>query len=81
IPFYSFPQSDFLNDGNLNQIADRFGNTNISIVVDTDGNGVVQPEGPADIVQNESNLTVRASVTAYVEEDLDLDAPSYTMWD
>ncbi|MEM1223793.1 MAG: prepilin-type N-terminal cleavage/methylation domain-containing protein [Verrucomicrobiota bacterium] len=80
-PFYSFPQSDFLNDGNNNQIADRFSNINIFIVIDIDGNGIITPDGPVDEITDDSELRVRASVSAYVEEDLDLDAPSYTLWE
>lgn len=81
ISFYSFSQSDFLNDGNNNQIADRFGNINIFMVIDIDGNGIIIPDGPADDVTGDDELRIRASVSAYVEEDLELDAPSYKLWD
>ena len=75
IGFYSFSENEFLegnSEGNGFQLADRFDNVNIVIVIDSDGNGVVDPA----IASRE----VRAPVTAYVEE-IDESQPGYFLWD
>ena len=77
IAFHSFSESEFfINDSDvvsLDQISDRFNNIEIFIELDADGDGFVDPD-PA-------TQTIRTAVTAYVEEDEDLGAPAYTLWD
>jgi prepilin-type N-terminal cleavage/methylation domain-containing protein len=77
IGFHSFSESEFFIDDSdvvqQNQISDRFNNIEIFFVVDADGDGFVEPEPASD--------PIRTSVTAYVEENADLGAPAYTLWD
>ena len=80
IGFYSFAASEFwLNNSDAlsqTQLADRFNNTNIVIVVDTDGDGFVAPLGPGS-----AEGTIRTNVTAYVGTDsADASNPTYKLW-
>lgn len=80
IGFYSFAASEFwLNNSDAlsqTQLADRFNNTNIVIVVDTDGDGFVAPLGPGS-----AEGTIRTNVTAYVGTDsADTSNPTYKLW-
>ena len=79
IGFYSFAASEFwLDIDALSQtkLADRFNNTNIVIVVDTDGDGFVAPLGPGS-----AEGTIRTNVTAYVGTDsADTSNPTYKLW-
>jgi prepilin-type N-terminal cleavage/methylation domain-containing protein len=81
ISFHSFAASEFwLNNSDVvsqEQLADRFNNTNIVIVVDTDGDGFVAPSGPAA-----DEGTIRTNVTAYVGTDsADASNPTYKLWE
>ncbi|WP_244648163.1 MULTISPECIES: type II secretion system protein [unclassified Lentimonas] len=81
IAFYSFSESEFLlkADGTIStdQLADRFNNTQIFIVVDTDGNGSITPSGP-----DAGEGTIRSSVSAYVGSNpSDASNPTYKLWD
>jgi hypothetical protein len=81
IGFHSFSESEFwLNTSDVvsqTQLADRFNNTYIFIVVDTDGDGFVAPSGPGT-----SEGTIRTNVTAYVGTDtIDPENPTYKLWD
>jgi type II secretory pathway pseudopilin PulG len=75
--YYSFSDSEFfISDADIvsqDQLADRFNNIQITIEIDTDGDGFVDP-APAD-------NPIRTPVTAYVTGDDDLGAPAYTLWD
>lgn len=75
--FHSFSESEFfINDSDVvleNQLADRFNNILITIEIDTNGNGFVDPAPAAN--------PIRTPVTAYVLADEDLGAPAYTLWD
>lgn len=77
ISFYSFTANEFLGGdaaGSSYQLADRFDNTKISLVIDNDGDGIVEPSlagAPSE---------VRASVTAYVAAG-DNGEPEYHLWD
>ena len=80
ISFHSFSESEFwLTTADVvsdDQLADRFNNTKIFIVVDTDGDGFVSPKGPG---KSEGNI--RTTVTAYVGVDADdSDNPTYKLW-
>lgn len=85
IGFYSFAASEFWLDASdalsQTQLADRFNNTNIVIVVDTDGNGFVAPSVLAAEEDPEDKI-IRTNVTAYVGNDsADASNPTYTLWD
>ena len=81
ISFISFAESDFYVDVNddvsADQLADRFNNRNIVIVIDSDGNGRVSvPDSSGS-----GTKTVNSPVTAYVEEDDEINAPAYYLYD
>ena len=51
IQFYSFSESEFEDeDSSANQLSDLFNNTNIFIMIDVDGDGIINPSSsdPAD---------------------------------
>jgi prepilin-type N-terminal cleavage/methylation domain-containing protein len=79
--YHSFSKSEFFIDDTdvvaVDQIADRFNNINISIEIDTDGDGFVKPSP----TQNPPSNPIRTPVTAYVDADEGISAPSYTLWD
>lgn len=80
IAFHSFSESEFyINDSDVvdpTQIADRFNNRNITIVIDGDGDGeVTSKDSKGD------DKDVRALVSAYVEPDESIGAPPYTLAD
>lgn len=78
INFYNFTDSELLetSGGEETQedpiIVDRFNNQEIYFAIDGDGDGFIQPEI--------TNTPVRASVTAYVIEDVQ-GGPAYQLWD
>jgi prepilin-type N-terminal cleavage/methylation domain-containing protein len=81
IAFHSFSESEFAltadDTVSDDQLADRFNNTNIFIVVDTDGDGFVAPSGPTT-----GEGTIRTNVTAYVGTDtVEPSNPIYKLWD
>ena len=80
ISFLSFSESEFfLDDSDAvdpTQIADRFNNTNITIVIDGNGDQKVTVK---DSMGN--NKEIRALVSAYVEEDDEIGAPRYSLAD
>lgn len=61
IQFYSFSESELTTAKGLGyrQIVDRFGNTNIVLVVDHDNDGIVE------VMVNGALKQIRTSVTAY----------------
>ena len=75
IAFHSFSESEFLEDDE-NQIADRFGNTNINIVIDVSGTGQLTGLPRSD----GSTTDVRAEATAYVVEDTAENFPGYELY-
>jgi len=80
ISFLSFSESEFfLDDSDAvdpTQIADRFNNTNITIIIDGNGDQKVTVK---DSMGN--NKEIRALVSAYVEEDDEIGAPGYSLAD
>lgn len=81
IAFHSFAESEFqLNAAGdaivPDQLADRFDNPNIFIVVDTDGDGFVAPSGPTS-----SEGRIKTNVTAYVSRNNNDDYVEYKLWD
>lgn len=68
IEYYSFGQNDFFEgDPSTVQLADRFDNTKIFILIDADGNG--QIEGVPDPDEAGATIDIRTKVSAYVEEN------------
>ena len=80
ISFLSFSESEFfLDDSDAidpTQIADRFNNTKITIVIDGDGDQRVTVK---DFMEEDKEI--RALVSAYVEKDNDIGAPYYSLAD
>ncbi len=80
IQFYEFSDNElYVNSSDKvdhDQLADRFNNTNIVIVLDTDGDGEVTVPDP----DGSGTMDLRATVTAYVEADEDIDAPAYYLY-
>lgn len=79
--YLSLSDSDFLlddaDDVDRTQLADRFNNIEITIEIDTDGNGFVSPSP----TENPPGEPIRTPLTAYVDADEDIGAPSYNLWD
>lgn len=79
IPFHSFSESEFYidpgsGDVDRTQIADRFNNRNIVVVLDSNGDNEITVED-----ENGEDKIIRATVSIYVEEDDEIDAPNYTL--
>ena len=69
VAYHNFSESEFFisydDIVSVDQISDRFNNVNISIEIDTDGDGFVKPS-PTD---NAPDNPIRTPVTAYVDAD------------
>ena len=80
ISFLSFSESEFfLDDSDAvdpTRIADRFNNKKITIVIDGDGNQRVKVKDSMG-----KNKEIRALVSAYVDDDIDIGAPRYSLAD
>ncbi len=84
IDFYSFTESEFYmnlgsGDYSEDELADRFNNREIFLVIDGDGDGFVEPDN-IESTASSDRKSVRTSITAYVLED-DQGAPAYQLWD
>ena len=83
ISFHSFSESEFeiddSGDPSDDQLADRFNNTNIKIMIDGDGDKRVSPSPESGSLDAPDE--VRSPVTAWVEADSNLGAPAYALWD
>lgn len=84
IAFHDFSESEFyiLEDDlySLIQLADRFNNINILIMIDGDGDGFIMPRISL-IAPERPRAKIRGSITAWVESD-DLDRfPGYSLWE
>jgi prepilin-type N-terminal cleavage/methylation domain-containing protein len=83
IAFHSFAAHEFyLNpNGEIDptQIADRFNNTAIFIVIDGDGDGIVTV--PVPFGSETAQQELRAAVTAYVAADPRKGCPRYYLYD
>jgi len=83
IGFHSFSETEFYlqADDTIDdtQLADRFNNTNLKIVIDGDGNGIVKPS-PNSNELSVPSAGVRAEVTAYADENLEEKTPTYSLW-
>ena len=84
IPFHDFSESEFfiLEDDlySLTQLADRFNNTNIYIMIDGDGDGFISPR-PSSIAPAEPKAKIRGTITAWVESDKLDRFPGYALWE
>lgn len=82
IQFYEFSENEFYigasDDPVRDQIADRFNNTKIVIMIDSNGDGEVEVPDPDN---PNSKIKIRATITAYVEADTNLDAPAYYLYE
>ena len=80
ISFLSFSDSEFFlkDDDSVDpiQLADRFNNKNIFIVIDGNGDQDVRVKDSSG-----SYKVARAQVSAYVEEDAEIGAPGYSLAD
>ena len=84
IAFHDFSENEFyiLEDDlySLTQLADRFNNTNIFIMIDGNGDGFINPR-PTRLSPQKPRAKFRGSITAWVESD-DLDKfPAYSLWE
>jgi len=80
ISFINFSESEFFlrdNDSvDPTQLADRFNNKNIIIVIDGNGDQDVSIKDSSGL-----NKVIKAQVSAYVEKDDDIGAPGYSLAD
>lgn len=87
IAFHSFSESEFLVEENdetsETRLADRFNNTLIKIMVDSDGNGRVSPnpQTQGSAKPQAPGNPLRTTATAWVEPDDEIGAPGYSLWD
>lgn len=84
IVFHDFSESEFfVGDNDLpkfNQLADRFNNTGIMIMIDGNGDGFIVPE-PTLTYPSKPKQKIRSNITAWVEsESLDV-FPAYSLWE
>ena len=84
IAFHDFSENEFfiLEDDlySLTQLADRFNNSKIFIMIDGDGDGFIYPR-PTLFAPQKPRAKIRGRITAWVESD-DLDKfPGYALWE
>ena len=84
IAFHDFSESEFfVGDDDLpvfTQLADRFNNFNILIMIDGNGDGFIDPD-PKLTFPEKPEQKIRSTITAWVESgDLDI-FPAYTLWE
>lgn len=79
IQFYTFSEKEFRDNGNenysTNRLSDSFNNTNIFIMIDVDGDGIIRPFSN----NPESPGEIKGTATAWVAADGDL--PGYALWE
>lgn len=84
IVFHDFSETEFhIGDDDLSvptQLADRFNNKNICIMIDGNGDGFLDPK-PTLSSPQKPEQKIRGNITAWVESD-NLDVyPSYSLWE
>lgn len=79
IQFYTFSEKEFFNNGgdnfSSNRLSDPFNNTNIFIMIDVDGNGIIRPSSS----DPKSPGEIKGNATAWVVASGDL--PGYALWE
>ncbi|MGJ8648758.1 MAG: type II secretion system protein [Opitutaceae bacterium] len=79
--FHNFSESEYLLDDDdkvdLSQLADRFNNVNIKLMIDASGDGFVLPAPTGDAPSAPSSK-IKTDVTAWVESTEDY--PGYSLW-
>lgn len=79
--FHSFSETEYLLDDDdevdLSQLADRFNNVTIKLMIDASGDGFVLP-APAAASPAAPSGKIKTDVTAWVEATED--APGYSLW-
>lgn len=79
--FHNFSESEFLLDDDdevdTSQLADRFNNVNIKLMIDASGDGFVLPS-PSASSPAAPSAKIKTDVTAWVEATED--APGYSLW-
>lgn len=84
IAFHSFGESEYFYNANTdsvdpNQLADRFNNTNIRVMIDVDGDGVVNPATAGGLKVPTGGI--RSPVVVWVDPDpTDPSLPTYGTW-
>jgi prepilin-type N-terminal cleavage/methylation domain-containing protein len=88
IAFHSFSESEFYYNANGTtddtRLADRFSNPKIFLFIDDNGDGTISPTPTTTVPAAPDGGTLRASVTAWVEENTDPvhgEQPGYALWD
>ena len=80
IQFYDFSEKEFFEntDGTFstNQLSDQFNNTNIYIMIDVDGDGIIRPYSS----DPDSPGEIKGNATAWVREDSNGN-PGYALWE
>lgn len=81
IQFYTFSEKEFFDNGggnySTNRLSDSFNNTNIFIMLDVDGDGIVRPFS----TNPDSPGEIKGNATAWVAEDVDEGYPGYALWE
>ena len=78
IQFHSFSENEFQNkDSSTDQLSDSFNNIEIFILIDVDGDGMINPDSD----DPESPDQIRGNATAWVEGDVGKGYPGYALWE
>ncbi|MDP4883080.1 MAG: hypothetical protein NWR08_03005, partial [Opitutales bacterium] len=81
IAFHSFSETEYLIDDDdevdTSQLADRFNNVTIKLMIDASGDGFVLP-APASASPAAPSGKIKTDVTAWVESTEDY--PGYSLW-
>ena len=80
IQFYSFSEKEFVDNGNgnysSNRLSDPFNNTNINIMIDVNGDGIIRPYSNSNPV---SPGEIKGTATAWVVGNAT--EPGYALWE
>jgi prepilin-type N-terminal cleavage/methylation domain-containing protein len=76
IQFYSFSENEFEDqDSSVDQLSDLFNNIKIHIMIDLDGDGIIEPESDSPASPGQ----IRGNATAWVEANAG--NPGYALWE
>lgn len=77
--FYNFAEQDFATEGDYrNLLVDRFGNPNIYVVIDIDGDGII-PANSVDLPGQDT--PINAKVAVFAREDINYGFKTVKSWD